>query len=141
MNNGSITIMETYINILRSHDLKATPQRMLILEIVEKFGHINIDELYEKVKEKYAQISLATIYKNINAMCDNGVLVELKLPNKKNVYEMAKEQHAHLLCTKCGNVTDVNIVADTLGEEIAKKHHFAIETKDVILKGICSKCS
>jgi len=70
-----ILIMNDFTNILREHHLKATPQRLAILENIFLYGHINIDKLYDKVKQKFHSISLATIYKNINAMSENMLLL------------------------------------------------------------------
>ncbi|MEA3288888.1 MAG: transcriptional repressor, partial [Campylobacterota bacterium] len=102
--------MKDFGIILNNHNLKATPQRLEMLSIINKTGHINIDDLYVKVKDKYDSISLATIYKNINAMITNMQLLEVKIPNNKSVYEIVKEEHSHLVCknrshldTKNGN--------------------------------------
>ena len=89
--------MKNYTEILRSCNLKATPQRLVILESIDTFGHINVDKLYEEVKSKFNSISLATIYKNINSMINNTLLLEVKIPNEKSVYEMVKDQHSHLV--------------------------------------------
>ena len=45
-----IVIMKNYTTILREYNLKATPQRLAIIESVDIYGHINIDSLYEEVK-------------------------------------------------------------------------------------------
>lgn len=80
--------MENITFMLRTHNLKATPQRIAILEAVYKYGHINIEKLYEDIKNKFDSISLATIYKNINAMTKNSLLFEVKLPNEKSVLRL-----------------------------------------------------
>lgn len=126
--------------MLREHNLKATPQRLAMLESIEQYGHINIDKLYEEIKQKFQSISLATIYKNINAMTKNMLLFEVKLPNEKSVYEIVKEEHSHLLCKCCGQVTDIDFKVDFEKEELAQKYDFEIEQSDLVLSGTCSKC-
>lgn len=132
--------MKNYTKMLNEHGLKATPQRLVILEIIEKGGHINIDNLYKKVKEKFDSISLATIYKNINAMLEKKVLAEVKLANRKNVYEIEKHSHGHLLCNKCDEVTDIDIKTKTIEETLSKKFNFDIEKTDIVLNGVCHNC-
>lgn len=133
--------METNAQLLRQYNLKATPQRLAIIEVVTKNGHINIDSLYEEIKKRFNSISLATIYKNINSMTENGLLLEVKLPNAKSVYEMIKSEHAHLKCDSCGNVKDIQIDTLTKFEEVSKEHNFQLKTADVILTGLCDKCA
>jgi len=129
-----------YTNILREHNLKATPQRLAILESIQINGHINIDKLYEEIKEKFNSVSLATIYKNINAMTKSMLLFEVKLPNEKSVYEIVKEQHSHLLCTNCNEVIDIYVDTNSIASYISKKHDFAVKQSDLVLSGTCKNC-
>jgi Fur family peroxide stress response transcriptional regulator len=132
--------MNNYTNILRTHNLKATPQRIEILTLIESFGHISIDTLYENIKYKYQSISLATIYKNINAMIKEKLLLEVKLPNQKSVYETIKHNHSHLLCNKCHNIIDIDVDIDDVIDNISNKNQFKINKSDLVLSGICKNC-
>ena len=132
--------MNDYTNILRQHNLKATPQRLAIMDIIEYNGHINIDNLYEEVKKKFSSISLATIYKNINSMVENFLLIEVKLPSRKPVYEIIKKEHSHLLCKDCGEVIDVEVDTSKILNDISSKYNFDIDGTDVILSGTCPTC-
>ena len=132
--------MNDYTNILRQHNLKATPQRLAIMDIIEHHGHINIDSLYEEVKKRFSSISLATIYKNINSMIENLLLAEVKLPSRKSVYEIVKQDHSHLLCKDCGEVIDVEVDTAKMVDDISSKYNFDINGSDVVLFGICSTC-
>lgn len=132
--------MMNYATILKQHNLKATPQRLAILEEIEYHGHISIDKLYEKIKERFRSISLATIYKNINAMTQSFLLFEVKLPSEKSVYEISKEQHSHLLCKECGVVTDIDLQINSFEEQIQEQYHFTIKQTDVVFSGTCQKC-
>lgn len=132
--------MNEYTTILREHHLKATPQRLAMLESIDYYGHINIGKLYEDIQKKFSSISLATVYKNINAMTKNMILFEVKLPNEKSVYEIVKEKHSHLLCQSCGKVTDIETnINDILGD-IEQKENFIIIQTDLVLSGICKEC-
>jgi Fur family peroxide stress response transcriptional regulator len=132
--------MEDYNLMLRGHNLKATPQRIAILESIQNYGHINIDKLYEEIKKRFESISLATIYKNINAMTKNMLLSEVKIPNEKSVYEIVKEKHSHLACKKCGSVTDVDFNIDEEALKLSKKYNFDIDQSDVVFSGTCENC-
>lgn len=132
--------MNTFTDILREHNLKATPQRLAILHVINKYGHINIDTLYSEIREQFSSISLATIYKNINSMTESNILAEVKLSNMKSVYEIVKESHAHLKCEFCGNIEDISIDTNNIFNTISDAHHFKINHSDVVLSGICKNC-
>ena len=84
--------------LLKDYDLKVTPQRVAIVEELYTNGHMNIDEIYKKLIQRFPSVSLATIYKNINSMVERVFLSEVKIPNEKSVYELIKTEHAHLVC-------------------------------------------
>lgn len=126
--------------ILKKHNLKTTPQRLAILESIFYHGHINIDTLYKEIKNKFKSISLATIYKNINFMTQSMLLLEVKLPNEKSVYEIVKNNHSHILCNNCKEVTDIQIDTNTILNNISEQYSFTINQSDLIFSGICKKC-
>jgi Fur family peroxide stress response transcriptional regulator len=91
--------------------------------------------------KKFNSISLATIYKNINIMVENAFIQEIKLPNKKSVYELTKEAHSHLLCDKCGMVEDITLDLSGITQLAADQTEFQIHKADLVFSGLCKKCS
>ena len=79
-----------YIERLRENTLKVTPQRIAILEEIEAAGHIDIDALYEILRISFPNISLATVYKNVNQMYELSILEVIKVPNHKQQYQISK---------------------------------------------------
>jgi len=132
--------MINYTDELRRHNLKVTPQRLAISDALHSYGHINIDALYEMMLKKFNSISLATIYKNINIMQENSFIQEVKIPQNKSVYELTKSNHSHLVCTKCGEVEDINLNINTIINEANSNKNFEISKADIVLSGICEKC-
>lgn len=126
--------------LLKEYNLKVTPQRVAIVEELYKHGHMNIDELYKKLLEKFPSISLATIYKNVNAMVEKIFLNEVKIPETKSVYELAKEAHSHLVCSSCGKIEDIKIDTSVLKDSLKEQSSFQIENVDVVFSGICTSC-
>lgn len=129
-----------YQLLLKNCELKATPQRIGILSLMFQAGHITIDELYQKIKKEFPSISLATLYKNINAMLEKKLITEVKVPNSKNMYEITKGEHAHLLCNSCHTFVDIKLNSSPMIEEASEKSHFKIEHSDIIFSGLCPKC-
>ncbi len=132
--------MINYTNNLREHNLKATPQRLAITDILYTKGHISVEVLYEMMQKKFYSISLATIYKNINLMIENSFIQEVKIPNAKSVYELTKEEHSHLVCQKCNEVLDIKIDLDSIVTKTSDAYHFNIKNSNLILSGLCQNC-
>lgn len=126
--------------LLKEYNLKVTPQRLAIVEELHKNGHMNIDEIYKNLLEKFPSISLATIYKNVNAMVERVFLNEVKIPEAKSVYELAKDEHSHLVCTSCGKIEDITIDTSMLQVNLKEKSTFKVENVDVVFSGICKSC-
>lgn len=129
-----------YTNILKEYQLKVTPQRLAIVEELHSHGHLNIDDLYSLLQKKFPTISLATIYKNIHAMIDKIFLSEVKLPNEKSVYELVKEQHAHVVCSNCKKIIDVTVDTHSLEKEAEGFSSFELNEISVVFTGTCSQC-
>ncbi len=126
--------------LLQSYDLKATPQRLEIVGALYVQGHLNIDTLYSELKNKFPSISLSTIYKNINTMIDKGFLSELKIPSEKNLYELIKEEHSHVICTQCKKVTDIHLNISSLLQEARNISKYKFQKSSIILNGTCPEC-
>jgi len=134
--------MQDYAILLKAGGLKATFQRMNMLECIEKYGHMSIDSIYDEVVKSHPSLSLATVYKNIILMVENGVLVEVPITGRKSKYELVKDDHIHLVCTECGEVEDKphNANADALFATMTKDENFTLSKQQINLYGVCSHC-
>ena len=134
--------MTDYATLLKESGLKATFQRMNILESIESHGHMSIDSIYEEVIKTHPSLSLATIYKNIILMVENAVLTEVPIEGQKSKYELAKVDHIHLVCTQCGEVEDRphNISADALFTSMTNEENFSLSKQQINLYGVCAQC-
>ena len=134
-------MISNYTGLLKEYDLKVTPQRVAIVEELYLNGHMNIDDLYKKLLTKFPSISLATIYKNINAMIEKVFLSEVKIPNTKSVFELVKTEHAHLVCSSCGRIEDITLNVNSVLEEVNSLNKFKIDSTNLVLTGLCSNCN
>ena len=129
-----------YENLLREHGLKVTPQRLGILSLMDSRGHINVDDLYLEIKYRFASISLATMYKNINAMSASSIITEVKIPKQKSRFEIVKEPHGHLLCQNCGDFVDVKVDFEQIVDDVQTKSRYKLVETSLVLSGICPLC-
>lgn len=127
--------------LLKKYNLKATPQRLEIVNVLSMNGHMNINELYNTLVIKFPSISLATIYKNINIMLEKGFLLEVKLSGQKNVFELVKDNHSHVACLKCSNVLDIDLNIESIMNEARSVSNYKIESNSLIFTGVCPRCS
>lgn len=126
--------------LLKEYNLKVTPQRVAIVDELYNNGHMNIDELYKNLLVKFPSISLATIYKNVNAMVEKIFLNEVKIPDTKSVYELAKEEHSHLVCSSCGKIEDIVLDTSALQDLLSSQSSFKVENTDIVFSGVCKSC-
>ncbi|EAH5200023.1 transcriptional repressor, partial [Campylobacter upsaliensis] len=118
------------LQMLKKYDLKATPQRLCVLKILKRHEHPNIDELYAEIKREYPSISLATVYKNINTLQSQGLVVEINIANQKSCYDIYEKEHIHIICNGCGSIEDKNfdeIELNEYQEKLEKKISNLIE--------------
>jgi Fur family peroxide stress response transcriptional regulator len=132
--------MKNSETLLRENGIKVTPQRLSIVDELYGQVHMSVDELYEAIKKKFPSISLATVYKNINAMLEKDFILEVKIPNQKSKYELAKESHSHIMCESCGKVEDVLLNLDAIAQKAANLTHYQINNDALVLSGICPSC-
>jgi len=132
--------MKSSESLLRESGIKVTPQRLSIVEELSGRVHMSVDELYEAIKLKFPSISLATVYKNINAMLEKDFILEVKIPNQKSKYELAKESHSHVMCEKCGKVEDIILDLGSIAEKAANLTEYRINNDALVLSGICPSC-
>jgi Fur family peroxide stress response transcriptional regulator len=130
--------MKSSQNLLKNSPLKVTPQRLEILQTIQKNGHISIDDLYNHIKEKFPSISLATVYKNIHTLKDEGILLEIHPQNEKPHFEIKKAPHGHFICKKCGKIYDFEVKTSCNPHlsEISE-----IDESEVYLYGVCKNCN
>ena len=126
--------------LLQKYNLKSTPQRLEIIDLLLKNGHCSIDSLYHSLKIKFPSISLSTIYKNINTMRDKCFLSEVKISGQKNAYELIKDEHSHVVCIKCHQILDIQVNVSELLNQAKEASHYKLNESSVVFHGICSKC-
>ncbi|MEA1920870.1 MAG: Fur family transcriptional regulator [Campylobacterota bacterium] len=129
-----------YELLLRERDMKVTPQRLGILTLMHDYGHISVEDLYTKIQKQFTSISLATLYKNVNAMLDASLLKEVKVPNMKPKYEIIKAPHAHLLCQSCGSLEDFEMDMNKITTLLTPTSDFQVNETDLIFSGLCNHC-
>ena len=115
-------------------------QRETILQVIQStLVHPNADWVYRETRKQIPNISLGTVYRNLNQLVESGRI--LKLKDEAMVrYDGNTEQHDHFRCSVCGKWYDVKMIDQSIIRSFAEKHDFQIESFNLELEGICKDC-
>ncbi len=118
--------------------MRTSAQRDLVLKIVNNnFNHLSAIEIYDIAKKIIKNISLGTVYRNINQLCDNNLIKRIKCSDNIDRFDNVKKSHSHFICNKCGKIEDI---FENLFVKDAEFQNNKITEYDLVLKGICSEC-
>lgn len=130
--------------ILRALRLKATPKRIAIMEIMADDPiYLSPEEIRSRLKDKFKNIGLPTVYRNLEELADGGVIVKMFHPDRKLYYFYCqnKEHHHHFVCVLCRKVEDINFCGmEEIKNEVEKnlKGHMVSHMLQVF--GFCKDC-
>lgn len=121
---------------------RMTKQRKAILKILENTDiHPTADWIYEQVKKEIPNISLGTVYRNLNVLSEMGKIMTLDYGSSYSRFDGNPRNHYHFKCEKCEKVFDVEIeVLNNLNKKISKKSTFQVKSHRLEFYGICSEC-
>jgi Fe2+ or Zn2+ uptake regulation protein len=120
---------------------RLTKQRAAILRALEDGRHLSADAILERVRSELPGVSLGTIYRTLDILRNIGLVQMFTHNGGAARYEAALDKHHHLLCTQCGEVTNVHVPdAGTLAQDVAGRHGFSQVDAAIIITGRCAGC-
>ncbi len=132
---------------LKEKGYKVTSQRQAVLNvIIDNAGkHLSTEEIYDLVKAKNPEVGIATVYRTLSLLDSMNLVYKLDFDDGCSRYELNNRKeyhrHHHLICTKCGNVEEVEEdLLDSLEEQIKKKNGFRVQDHKVKFYGFCKEC-
>ena len=122
--------------------LKMTAQRRVILEELRKERtHPSADELYLRVRRRLPDISMATVYRNLEILTEHGLIRRLGEGGGPRRYDGVTEEHYHVTCDRCGRIGDVPLEAvNGFLNEAQKITDYAIKGYRLEFYGFCPRC-
>nr|MBF0221512.1 transcriptional repressor [Desulfobulbaceae bacterium] len=95
--------------MLENTSLRMTKQRQVILEeLCSVKTHPTADDMYEMVRKRVPNVSLGTVYRNLEILSETGVIQKLDVGGTKKRFDGNVMTHSHLRCKNCGRVEDVD---------------------------------
>lgn len=122
---------------------RSTTQRLLLLDLIRRGGHLNADELYRKAKEMRPELSLSTVYRNLRLFAILGLIDEVKIGTKGHrYYEVRGDiEHYHLVCLGCGRLVEFRCpLVEQLKSKVGQESGFDITGIELSMDGYCPGC-
>ena len=122
--------------------MKYSRQRDLILKALrENVVHPTADFIYTVLKEKEPNLSLATVYRNLNLLANEGIIRKIEGLDGVAHFDHNTHNHYHFICSKCNKVYDVPYdIAPDLAEKVLAATGKAAESCEITFKGLCCDC-
>lgn len=124
--------------------LRYSKQRETIYEILkEDPTHPNVDNIYMNVKKIIPDISLGTVYRNLNLLADHKRILRLDVGDGMTHFDGRIASHFHIVCNKCGAIDDIFLDETTLTPLIDKVQDECdgkITSSQILFHGICKHC-
>ena len=116
-----------------------TKQRAAILEVLRSDKcHHTAEELFMLAKVKLPSISRATVYNNLRALEEEEIIRRISGDGGPDRYDNSFIPHAHLVCSVCGAVSDIDIphINETLSETLGSE----VESYELKVRSRCLLC-
>ena len=119
-------------------------QRTLVLDVLKaSHEHPNAEEVYLAVKQQLPDISLGTVYRNLNLLEEMGQIIRIQTGIGGDRFDAVTPMHPHLICTECGGVSDLDCQIDKETELLRQALQTSgAQIQDVQIRawGICGRC-
>lgn len=137
-----LTPEQKFIQYLKFNNQRLTDSREKVLKMIfHTHDHIHLDDILHWAGEN--NISRATVFRTLNLLVESGMVSKV-FDDKHHVhYEhvYAHSDHCHLICTKCGKITNINLTfSDDDMDKICDNNEFVRFYNIFNIFGICNRC-
>jgi Fur family ferric uptake transcriptional regulator len=127
---------------LRAVGLRVTAPRLAVLGVLDGAGHLGVDEITDRVRERIGSVSTQAVYDVLAALTLAGLTRRIEPAGSPALFEgRVGDNHHHVVCRGCGATTDVDCA---IGErpclEPSQLHGFVLDEAEVTFWGLCPAC-
>lgn len=105
--------------------------------ILASHEHLTVDQVFEKLKERYPSVALATVYNNINKLWEYDLIRKVSIEGMADRYDRM-HRHDHLVCRRCGKLTDISF--EDLTQPLRHKVGKEFLSYDLKVYYLCPAC-
>lgn len=133
----------TFTESLRQRGFRITPQREMIIEtIAHSEKHMSAEEVFAEVKKRTQATNIATIYRTLDMLWEQGLACRNNLGEGRIVYAALQHgHHIHLVCRRCNQIMDAEPKQlDPLAEALHSEYNFEADLQHLSIFGVCADC-
>ncbi len=134
--------IDSLSTMLRKQGFRMTPQRLAILKVLSDAGrHLSPSDVYASASKNIPGLTEATVYRTLEFLARQDVVLAAHIGNGKMVYEMAECDHHHLICRACGNTLQIDhALLQKLYEQLEGASGYRLTTSHLTFFGLCPDC-
>jgi Fur family peroxide stress response transcriptional regulator len=121
-------------------DRRKTNQRQWVFDTIKDCGHLSAQKTYEQIRVNHPEISIATVYRNLNILLETGLIKVVGNSSQLEIYDARTDLHAHFICRQCGSIIDVEDDFDARLIKSLEKAGHQVQESRLTLFGICANC-
>ena len=121
--------------------IRVTQQGNAIRQILQNAGRpLSPQEIFDMAQKEVSGLGIATVYRNLKSLQQEGAVVAVELPGQSPRWELAPESHHHhFLCNTCDKLYEINACPEDLQRLLPES--YILEEHDILLRGLCNDCS
>lgn len=124
--------------------LKYSRQRESIKKyLANTTEHPTADMVYTNIRKQYPNISLGTVYRNLNLLVDQGDIIKFTTGDSSDRFDGNTQRHYHFLCTKCSEISDIfmdNDFIDMVNKTASSQFNGEVSGHNTLFYGLCNEC-
>ena len=137
-----MTCASEYATQLRARGFRMTSQRLAILHTLRHAGtHLSPREVYRQAKQDLPGLTEPTVYRTLEFLVENGLARPSQTGNGHLMYEIAGNDHHHLVCRMCGDEIEVeHALLEQLYQKLESTSGYVRIDSHMTFFGVCSAC-
>lgn len=122
--------------------LKYSRQRESIKAcLMARHDHPTADVLYTAIRQDFPNISLGTVYRNLNLLVELGEIKKLTCGNGADHFDADTSPHYHFVCRDCGQVYDLPLGnMENINQMAQECTDSLVENHTIFFYGTCKNC-
>jgi Fe2+ or Zn2+ uptake regulation protein len=133
--------MENSIKQLRERGIAVTPQRLAVMgSLRHRRDHPTAENIYQEVRRQLPAISFNTVYKTLEILCQNGMVIKVNPLHEVARYDGDTGPHAHLICRRCHVIVDLDWQPELPALSPEQQNGFQVEFTSLTFWGLCPQC-
>ncbi len=131
-----------YAPQLRARGFRMTSQRMAILHVLHHAGtHLSPSEIYQQARRELPGLTEPTVYRTLDFLAENGLVRSSQSGSRHVRYQIAKDDHHHVICRVCGGEIEVeHQLLESLYRQLESASGYVRIDSHITFFGVCPQC-